>query len=446
MPDESLPADSLEEHLVPLDSTDPDSDLDDLAPLVPALADRTVVGLGEATHGSREFFQVKHRLIRFLVEEHRFRTLAFEADPVAARAVDDYVTRGDGGPREAVAGFHVWPWKVESVLALVEWLRAFNADRPLDDRVRFHGVDVQHTTGPVAELRSFLRRADPGYLDTVDGALTAADDDARRGSEIDDADRLVAAADRLGDDLDARLRDREDEYVAATDRAAWDRARQHVRTVSRAGRYKAALADDDLGRAMTVRDRTLADNVAWLADRAQGEGVAVWAHNAHVNRVERRSSGETAPSMGTHLADRYGDGYYAMAFEFGGGRFQAIAESERGDGGDGEGTDGGGDDGGGEYALRECVLPAPLSGTVGETLAGLDGPPFDGPALALDFESARADSAMARWLDAEWGLHSVGAIFRGADPDHHVERYHLGEAFDGLCYVMETTRARPLSE
>lgn len=81
---------------------------------------------------------------------------------------------------------------------------------------------------------------------------------------------------------------------------------------------------------------------------------------------------------------------------------------------------------------------------MGPTSTEPDGPPFDRPALLLDFESARTDSALARWLDAERGLHSVGAFFHGAAPDHHVEQYRLGEAFDGLCYVTETTRARPL--
>lgn len=83
------------------------------------------------------------------------------------------------------------------MVSLVEWPRSFNAGREPGDRVRFLGVDAQHTTGAVAALRSFLERADPGYLDTVDDALTAADDDARPGSEIADADRLAAAADRL---------------------------------------------------------------------------------------------------------------------------------------------------------------------------------------------------------------------------------------------------------
>lgn len=160
-------------------------------------------------------------------------------------------------------------------------------------------------------------------------------------------------------------------------------------------------------------------------DHVSAGEVAVWAHDGHVNRVENRARGAAAPSMGAHLADRYGHDYYALGFEFGGGAFRALVAQE-GDGG---------------YEFRECTLDAALPGTVGRALAALDRPLF-----ALDFDSARADQAVERWLDATRGLQSVGAIFHRDDLEHHVERYHLVEAFDGICYVGETSQTRPLDE
>lgn len=76
--------------------------LDDLTPLRIALNGVRVVGLGEATHGSREFFLIRHRLLEFLVEELGFTTLAVEAGASASRAVDDYVQGGSGDPVDAV--------------------------------------------------------------------------------------------------------------------------------------------------------------------------------------------------------------------------------------------------------------------------------------------------------------------------------------------------------
>lgn len=97
-PPNDTPVDAIADHAIPLPSTDPA----DLRPLADALADRTVVGLGEATHGTREFFRLKHRLIRFLVEEHGFRAVALESNFLVALALDDYVTRSEGDPREAI--------------------------------------------------------------------------------------------------------------------------------------------------------------------------------------------------------------------------------------------------------------------------------------------------------------------------------------------------------
>ncbi len=414
------PPDRHDECVHPIASTDPGA-RDDAA-FADAFADRRVIGLGEATHGSREFFRLKHRILRHLVDRRGLRVVGLEANFSEALAIDDYVGHGAGDPGDALAAVHVWPWQTEEVVALLEWLRSFNEGRPPADRVRVYGFDAQYTTGPVAALRSFFRRVDPDFLDGIEGKLETVDDDGQPVQ--DDVEPALAAADRLVDEIATRLGEREASYVAATDRETWAQARRHCRTIARATEHKRALNVDDLERAMAVRDRAMADTVAWILDHEDADRIALWAHNGHVNRVETRASGESAPSMGANLADRYGDEYYALGFEFGGGAFQAIAPA----GPDGD-----------EYELDEVALESGLSGTLGRVL---DAP--DCPALFVDLESARADPQVADWLDGTARIHSVGAVFHEDDPEYHVQPYVLGAAFDGLCYVDETTRARPL--
>ncbi|WP_250637886.1 erythromycin esterase family protein [Streptomyces fodineus] len=153
--------DWLSARALPLRRLDAGGPADDLRPLTEVLKNVRVVGLGEATHGTREFFLLKHRLIEFLVRDLGFRTLAMEAPAAAARSVDACVLHGRGDVRSAVAQLGFWTWKTEEVLALVEWMRRYNASVAEDRRVRFVGIDPQWPAAAVGRLDAFLRRTAP---------------------------------------------------------------------------------------------------------------------------------------------------------------------------------------------------------------------------------------------------------------------------------------------
>lgn len=423
--------DALSEYTVPLESTDPTAPLDDIAQFHDHLADARVVGLGEATHGTREFFQLKHRFVQYLVTELDCRAFALEANFSETLALDDYVVHGEGDPREALDAIYFWTWNVESVLALVEWLREFNAARPLDDRVRFYGVDAQYSQGAVDALREFFEDVDPEFLERIAESLDAADDDAVHPMADEDLDARV----RAGEDAAANVQDaidaNHDAYVARTSSERTALARQHARVLAQATEFKGLFAGEGEADAETMqrrqrhRDRTMADNLDWVLDRAPTDRVALWAHDAHLNRVHQQFRGLdlAAPSVGSHLADRYGTDYYAIGFAFARGAFQAKTEDDDG------------------YSLREQTLDAPLPGTIEATLAGLE------ESLAvLDLRAATTDHGPLRWLDAPIEHFSTGATYDDSDPTDYLTEYVYTDAFDALCYVEETTRARPLAD
>ncbi|MFK4040563.1 erythromycin esterase family protein [Nonomuraea wenchangensis] len=128
--------------------------LDEPAPFRAALDGVRLAGLGEAMHGSAEFFSLRRRLTELLVRELGFTTLAIEAGAAAARAVDDHVRTGRGDARQVVAGLGFWTLDTAEMLAVVEWLREHNrtAERP----VRFAGVDPQHPGAALRSLREHL--------------------------------------------------------------------------------------------------------------------------------------------------------------------------------------------------------------------------------------------------------------------------------------------------
>ena len=115
---------ALADSTIPIGSDDPDSPDSDLLPLVPLLAERRVIALGEATHGTREFFRLKDRLLRLLVRHAAFTTFALEISPESGELVNRYVHAGGGSGRSVLREFEFWTWQTEEVLALIEWMRA----------------------------------------------------------------------------------------------------------------------------------------------------------------------------------------------------------------------------------------------------------------------------------------------------------------------------------
>ena len=109
---------------IPLDSTSPESGLGDLRRMESTIGDARIVAMGEETHGTREFFQLKHRMLEFLVEKKGFTVFGMEANWPESLAINDYVLNGTGDAEEALDSFHFWTWNTEEVLNMIRWMRS----------------------------------------------------------------------------------------------------------------------------------------------------------------------------------------------------------------------------------------------------------------------------------------------------------------------------------
>ena len=103
----------LRRHAIRLTTVEAGRGAADLQPLKPVIGRARIVALGEATHGTREFFQLKHRLLEFLVTEMGFTTFAIEANWPESLAVNDYVLHGRDDAARSLAGLRLWTWNTE---------------------------------------------------------------------------------------------------------------------------------------------------------------------------------------------------------------------------------------------------------------------------------------------------------------------------------------------
>lgn len=325
------PVPALERGAHPLRTTDPRGNLDDLRPVGRMVKDARVVGLGEATHSSHEFFAMKHRVFRYLVEEKGFRSFALEGSWSTGLRLNDYVLHGKGDPRrimrEEFQSNYSW-WNNSEYLNLLQWMRSYNRLHP-HDPVQFMCDDFGYA-GPELydKVTAYVARANPSLLPrfaelyrglrpttTVEAHLSAY-------QKLPPAERKEIAH-RTGRALDLLKRQRSG---AGPDGEAYAWAVQHATAIDQTARGYAFDFDDprQSAAAMRYRDAVMADNVAWWQQHT-GDKVMLSAHDAHV--ALQSPDPEHYPKMqGSFLRDKLGTRYVSISTTFDRGSFHATGD------------------------------------------------------------------------------------------------------------------------
>ncbi|HEY4593920.1 MAG TPA: erythromycin esterase family protein, partial [Thermoanaerobaculia bacterium] len=374
----------------------------DLAPLRNVVGGVRVVALGEATHGTREFFQVKHRLLEYLVSELGFSVFAIEASWPESEAVDEYVRTGQGDPAKALAGLYIWPWNTEEVLDLVRWMRQWNAV-PGHRQIRFYGFDIQAGAVSAKRLAARLQQIDAALAAEVGPALAKL---AAVEAEAPEAEYFAAVSAVAA--VLPRIAERLPKPASAGDRQALI-DRHYVQVLQQNTGFRS-----DHQRSGELRERGMAENVRWIADVAEpGARIVLWAHNWHVS-----TAGGQSAAMGHYLEAALGKEYLPVGFLFHHGAFQAMGRTS------------------GVRELKEIAVGPPPAGSLEDTFerAGW-------PLCLLDLRRLPASGAVAEWFRSPQQMRSIGAAF--TSEANMVSELVLPDDYEAVIYVEATTRARP---
>ncbi|MCK4341511.1 MAG: erythromycin esterase family protein [Phycisphaerae bacterium] len=162
----------LKDNALVFDTAEAGRGYEDLMPLKELIGDARVVALGEGTHGTREFFQMKHRIVEFLAEEMGFTIFSIEANLPEAYRLNDYVLKGEGDPEELIGGMYFWTWNTEEVRDLVLWMRDFNKSGR--GEMQFTGFDMQTPDVAMRIVTDFVQAMEPKYAKKVLATYKAA--------------------------------------------------------------------------------------------------------------------------------------------------------------------------------------------------------------------------------------------------------------------------------
>jgi erythromycin esterase len=323
------PVAALAHDALALHSTEPYGDLRDLHPLGAMVADATVMGLGEATHSSHEFFTMKHRVFRYLVEEKGFTTFSLETGWSGGVRLNEYVRYGAGDlnqiMKEEFQGSYRF-WHTTEYRDLIEWMRDHNSRHAT--QVQFMGNDVGYA-GPELfdRVTAYVRAHHPAlvaqFVEAYRDLRPATDAGTWMSTypELPMAQRqaVAAAAQQALDALTAADGD--------TEEFTW--TVQHARAITQVATLYAFYSDDPakFREAMLYRDQVMADNTVWWHQQT-GAKILLSAHNGHVGYEPHEP--EQYPRMqGAFLRDRLGAGYVSVGFTFHQGSFNAQDENDQ---------------------------------------------------------------------------------------------------------------------
>ena len=396
----------------------------DLDPLLERVGDAHVVAIGEASHGTSEYYAWRAALTRRLITERGFGVVAVEGDWPDCYRVNRSVRLRPGAdvdPRDALDAFArlpAWMWANDDVVEFCRWLRDVNAERADDQRVGFYGLDVYSLWDSVHELVGWLREHEPEHVDTAVQALRCLEPFGEDGAEYAFASRLApTSCEQAVVALLHSLCEERGRVEAGQDPEARFAAEQNAAVVVDAERYYRSMVQGSAA-SWNVRDVHMVDVLDRLLARA-GDKAVVWEHNTHIGDARATDMADAGMvNVGQLLRERHGADDVVLV-GFGGYRGGVIAGSAWGE------------------QVQRMPVPEARPGSLEALLhqeVGRD-------ALFVWSLDGSRPAELERRLDHR----AIGVVYR---PER--ERWGnyvptvLGERYDAFLYLEDTSPLQPL--
>ncbi|RSM20878.1 hypothetical protein CDV31_000249 [Fusarium ambrosium] len=422
----------LKAHVTPFNSITEDRDT--ITRCFDSFGDCKVLLIGDASHGTSEFYSVRAEITKHMIEHHGFNIVAVEADWPDAEHVDRYVRRRPGpgqgtaetvqmakkeGREPAFLRFPTWMWRNMEVHDFVEWLREYNNGREEGDATGFYGLDLYSMGTSMKAVIDYLDTVDKGMAELAReryGKLMSWGDDPHEyGLEV-----LTTAfkgyerevVDMLKDLLSKRI-----EYSACTrDGTEFHSGEQNARVVKDAEHYYRAMyhgRDESWNLRDTHMFQTLVRILKHRGDKAK---AIVWAHNSHIGDARATSMGWSREELniGQLCKETYGN----RALNIGTGTHTGtVAAAKRWDG-----------------DMQVMRVRPGLSNSYEELMHATGVKNF-----VLDLRAKKCDERLRKTLCERRLERFIGVLYKPAtEKQSHYSTAVLPEQFDGFIWFDES--------
>ena len=303
----------------------------DFAKAFDRFGSKRVVLLGEASHGTSEFYRARAAITRRLIEEHGFSIVAVEADWPDAAMVDRYIRhkRPEAMTTPAFARFPTWMWRNVEFDAFTRYLEQFNRTKNLEDRVAFYGLDLYNMNASIAAVLAYLDRVDEAAAEVARSRYAClsewSHDPATYGRAA--LTRGFSVCEKPVTQILIDLLKKQLEYAAQDGDQFFDAA-QNARLVANAERYYRIMYYGSQ-LSWNLRDQHMFQTLRQILNHSGPDKKAVvWAHNSHIGDARYtdmgRSRGEL--NIGQLCREEYGEQSALIGFGTASGTVAAASE------------------------------------------------------------------------------------------------------------------------
>jgi len=385
--------------LIPLRTVLPDTGFADMMALKPFIKDKQVFALGEATHGTSEFFSFKHRMLQFLVKEMGVRTFVIEGDFAGAQIMNDYVLHGKGDANKGLMGIGFGVWMTQEVVDMANWMKAYNATQTPDNKVTFWGCDMQWGATAMQALKAHLL---PGnqFSPAMEEGLKVLN---KYLIEISRSDKKI---------LNTAIAELERISFNDVDTAIY---KHYITAIKQTAELLDSKSKIFPTRSSDVRDRYMAENCRWIYNYTGHKKMMIWAHNEHIVRAPGSYS---YVRMGMHLSKVWKDDYYAMGFELFSGKMNSF-----------------------DVRAGKAVtvtLPSAQPGFSSSIFAAANAPNF-----IIDLKMALNNPILNTYFHSKTGYYFIGAGYI-PQKEPNVSTRVLANSYDAIIFIKETTPAKEI--
>ncbi|WNH12716.1 erythromycin esterase family protein [Thalassobellus suaedae] len=307
----------LKQNAVPIKTIESGNSFKDLKLLKKTLKDAKIVALGESTHGTSEFFKMKHRLIAFLVKEMGFTQFAMEAPIASSVPINEYILYGKGDLYSVVSGQKYDAWDMEEFADLIEWLKDYNSKVPDNKKVHFFGLSMGYNDIGRERTIAYLRKVAPEKIPTVVSLFQILAKEEEKVFIAQKESVMLPLLKPYQQFLSEFIAEK-DKLIANTSITEWETIYQYLKVMEQSILQAIKSPQSSVTTIQSNRNTYMALNLLNKIEQETTDAkYIVWAHDYHIGVAGKNK-------MGYLLRENFGSQYYSMSFECYRGSFQAM--------------------------------------------------------------------------------------------------------------------------